>query len=117
MPDLETRFPQYAKAVKGLKAGSIAEPVEDEVGIHILRVDARTAAATDANFDEDAVRRAILEEKYPEAMKKYMSKLRQDAYIKISDSYRPIVSPLLFADERSSTTTATAPATKKSTKN
>jgi parvulin-like peptidyl-prolyl isomerase len=117
VPDLETRFPQYAKAVKGLKAGSIAEPVEDEVGIHILRVDARTAAATDANFDEDAVRRAILEEKYPEAMKKYMSKLRQDAYIKISDSYRPIVSPLLFADERSSTTTATAPATKKSTKN
>src|SRR6185436_12100203 len=57
-PDLETRFPKYAKAVKTLKAGGIADPIEDEVGIHILRVDARTAAATDANFDEDAVRRA-----------------------------------------------------------
>jgi len=114
-PDLETRFPKYAKAVKTLKAGGIADPIEDEVGIHILRVDARTAAATDANFDEDAVRRAILEEKYPDAMKKYMSKLRQDAYIKISDTYRPMVSPLLFADERTSTTTA--PAAKKSTKN
>jgi hypothetical protein len=35
-----------------------------------------------------------------------MTKLRSDAYIKISDSYRPVVSPLLFADERSETTPA-----------
>jgi hypothetical protein len=26
--------------------------------------------------------------------------LREDAYIKISDNYRPLVSPILFADER-----------------
>jgi peptidyl-prolyl cis-trans isomerase SurA len=110
--DLESKFPQYAKVVKGLKAGGIADPVEDEVGIHILHVDARTAAASDATFDEDAVRRAMLDENYPAALKKYMTQLRKDAYIKISETYRPLVSPLLFADERTSTT---APA--KSTKN
>lgn len=110
--DLESKFPQYAKVVKGLKAGGVADPVEDEVGIHILHVDARTAAASDATFDEDAVRRAMLDENYPAALKKYMTQLRKDAYIKISETYRPLVSPLLFADERTSTT---APA--KSTKN
>lgn len=99
--DLEKQFPQYAKAIKGLKTGGVADPVEDEVGIHILHVDERTAQGSDASFDEDAVRRAMLEENYPSALKAYMTKLRQDAYIKISETYRPIVSPLLFADERS----------------
>ena len=104
VPDLEARFPEYAKAVKTLKTGGVADPIEDEVGIHILHVDERTAAGTDAQFDEDAVRRAMLEINYPDALKKYMSKLRSDSYIKISETYRPIVSPLLFADERTTTT-------------
>jgi peptidyl-prolyl cis-trans isomerase SurA len=101
--DLEKQFPQYAKAISGLKAGGIADPVEDEVGIHILHVDERVAQASEASFDDDAVRRAMLEENYPSALKAYMTKLRADAYIKISDSYRPVVSPLLYADERSET--------------
>ena len=33
---------------------------------------------------------------------KFMTKLRQDAYIQITDSYKPIVNPILFADERKS---------------
>lgn len=110
--DLTTRFPKYAQAIKNLKAGQYAEPVEDDIGIHILRVDERTAAGTEANFDEDAVRRAMLEAAYPDALKKYMSKLRTDAYIKISDTYRPVVSPLLFADERTTSTTKTKQPTK-----
>jgi len=112
LPDLEARFPEYAKAVKGLKAGGVADPVEDDIGIHILHVDERTAVGSEAQFDEDAVRRALLEVNYPEALKKYMTKLRNDSYIKISETYRPIVSPLLFADERTTTTT-----TSKATKN
>jgi peptidyl-prolyl cis-trans isomerase SurA len=98
--DLEKQFPQYAKAIKGLKTGGVADPVEDEVGVHILHVDERTAQASDATFDEDAVRRSMLEVNYPDAIKKYMTKLRQNAYIKISEAYRPVVSPLLFADDR-----------------
>jgi peptidyl-prolyl cis-trans isomerase SurA len=114
--DLEKRFPQYAKAIKGLKTGGVADPVEDEVGIHILHVDERVAASSESTFDESAVRAAMLEANYPEAMKKYMTELRKNAYIKINDTYRPVVSPLLFADERSSTTAVPAkPA--KTTKN
>jgi peptidyl-prolyl cis-trans isomerase SurA len=109
--DLEKQFAKYATAIKGLKVGQVAEPIEDDLGVHILHVDARTAAETDAQFDEDAVRRAMLEVGYPDALKKYMVKLREDSYIKISDTYKPIVSPLLYADERA-TTTAT-----KTTKN
>jgi hypothetical protein len=111
--ELEKRFASYAKAISGLKAGQTADPVEDDIGIHILHVDERTAAGTDANFDEDAVRRAMLEIAYPDALKKYMTKLRSDAYIKISDTYRPVVSPLLFADERTTSTTTTPAKTTK----
>jgi parvulin-like peptidyl-prolyl isomerase len=99
--DLTKQYPQYAAAIKGLKAGQVAEPVEDEVGIHIQHVDERTAQASEATYDEEAVRRAMLDENFPTALKKYMATLRQDAYIKINESYRPVVSPLLFADERS----------------
>lgn len=103
--DLEKQYPKYAQAIKGLKAGQVAEPIEDEVGIHILHVDERTAQASEATYDEDAVRRAMLEQNYPAAIKQYMTKLRSEAYIKISDSYRPVVSPLLYADERSDAST------------
>jgi peptidyl-prolyl cis-trans isomerase SurA len=104
VPDLEKQYPAYATAIKGLKAGDIAEPFSDDIGIHIIRVDQRTAASSESTFDEDAVRRAIMEASYPDALKKYMTKLREDAYIKISETYRPIVSPLLFADDRAEKT-------------
>ena len=50
-----------------------------------LHIDGRSAASTESQFDEDAVRRAILDEKFPEAMKTYMAKLREDAYIKVNE--------------------------------
>ena len=34
-------------------------------------------------------------------MKTFMAKLREDSYIKLNDTYRPLVAPILFADERS----------------
>jgi hypothetical protein len=51
-------------------------------------------------FDEGAVRLAMMNEKVGAEQKKFMAQLREEAYIKISDTYRPIVSPILFADER-----------------
>ena len=51
-------------------------------------------------FDEGAVRLAMTNEKIVDEQKKFMKELREDAYIKISENYRPIVSPILFADER-----------------
>lgn len=93
--------PKFGAAIKDLKAGGISEPIEiDQVGIEILRVDERTAASSESFFDENAVRLAVMQERAPAEQKKFMSTLRQEAYIKINDEYRPIVSPILFADER-----------------
>lgn len=87
--------------LKGLKVGDVTAPIEiDQLGITILRVDQREQASSESVFDENAVRMAILSEKMPVEQKKFMSKLRNESYIKISDSYRPLVSPILFADER-----------------
>lgn len=93
--------PIFSKVLGSLKAGSITDPVEaDETGVSILRVDERTEASSDAMFDEGAVRLAMMNEKVGAEQKKFMAQLREEAYIKISDTYRPIVSPILFADER-----------------
>ncbi len=93
--------PRFAAAVKDLKVGGISEPVEiDQVGIEILRVDEKTQATSETFFDENAVRMALTMKRGPEQQKKYLADLRRDSYIKINDTYRPIVSPLLFAEER-----------------
>lgn len=82
------------------KVGGYTEPVEVVEGIHIIRIDAHQKASSESFFDENAVRMAIARERIPEGRKKFMTELRQDAYIKINDEYRPIVSPILFADDR-----------------
>ena len=90
----------FAEPLKNVKVGGISEPIELPEGIEILRVDERTNASSESFFDEKKVRETLTYEKLPEERKKYMSTLRGDAYIKISESYRPLVSPVLFADER-----------------
>jgi len=97
--------PKFAKALEGVKPGGYSEPIEiDDVGINILRVDERTAPSSDSKFDEQAVRMAMMSEAFPEAQKKYMAQLREDSYIKINDTYRPLVSPILYAQERTEKT-------------
>lgn len=92
--------------LKGVKVGEITAPFElDQMGMAILHVDDRKAASSESVFDEGAVRLAITQERAPLEQKKFMSKLREDALIRISDSYRPVVSPILFADERKEKTT------------
>ncbi len=84
-----------------VKPGGYTEPIViKDLGVLILRLDAREAASSESFFDEQAVRSAILQERFPEAQKKFFSTLRQEAYIKISDTYRPLVAPILFAEER-----------------
>jgi peptidyl-prolyl cis-trans isomerase C len=92
---------KFAAAIKNLKTGDVSAPIElDEVGIEILRVDAKTQASSESIFDENAVRMAITSKRAPVEQKKYMADLRKDSYIKISETYRPIVAPILFSDER-----------------
>lgn len=90
-----------ANAIKGVKVGDYAEPFDaDQLGVVILRVDEREAASNESVFDENAVRGSILAERQPSEQVKFFSKLRADAYIRISETYRPLVSPILFAEER-----------------
>lgn len=87
--------------LKATKIGDVTEPiVVKDLGVLILRVDSREAASSESFFDENAVRSAMLQENFPAAQKKFFISLREDAYIKISDTYRPIVAPILFAEER-----------------
>ena len=92
---------KLANNLKGLKAGDIAAPFEaDQLGMVILKIDSREKASDESVFDENSVRMAMMSERLPAEQKKFMTKLREDAYILITDNYRPIVNPILFADER-----------------
>jgi peptidyl-prolyl cis-trans isomerase SurA len=87
--------------LKGLKPGQVTDPIEVDEGLMILHLDERTGASTEAKFNEDDVRKAIMVERAPAEYKKYLMDLRKDSYIKISENYRAMVSPILFAEERS----------------
>ena len=92
---------KFIKALKGLQKGAVTDPIDlDDIGINILRIDDRTAASAEAYFDERNVRMAILAERLPARQKEYIAKLRENAYIKINEAYRPMVSPVLFQEER-----------------
>ena len=92
---------KIAKPLEGLKIGEYTAPIElEQLGIVILRVDERQAVSNESVFDERLVRMAILNESFPAEQKKFLAKLRDESYIKINETYRPVVSPLLFADER-----------------
>jgi len=112
--------PLLSGALKDVPVGSYTEPIAaDQVGVVILKVDAREKATTESYFDENAVRMAIVGERAPEEQKKFLASLRTDSYIKISDSYRPLVSPILFAEDRkekTETTPATTPDAKPASK-
>lgn len=89
------------KPIDGVKVGEITKPFDvEQLGVAILRIDERQQASSESVFDEQAVRMAILGEKFPGEQKKFMAKLREESYIKISDTYRPLVAPILFAEER-----------------
>jgi parvulin-like peptidyl-prolyl isomerase len=90
----------FAEPLKNVKVGGISEPIEVPEGIEILRVDERTNASAQSFFDEQEVRKELTVSKLPDERKKYLSTLRKEAYIKISEDYRPMVSPILFAEER-----------------
>ena len=90
--------------LKDVKAGDVTAPFDaDQLGVVILKVDARTQASNDSKFDENAVRLAMMAEQVPAEQKKFMASLREDSLIKISETYRPMVAPILFADERKET--------------
>jgi hypothetical protein len=101
-------FPDIVKsAMDGRNIGDYTNPIEaPDLGMIILRIDGREKATSESYFDESAVRMAILAERAPAATKEFMTTLRQDSYIKIGETYRPLVSPILYAEERKEKTAA-----------
>ncbi len=99
--ELDARF---AKPLENVKVGGISDPVEVVEGIEIFRVDERSKASSESFFDETEVRKAMTYEKLPEERKKYLATLRDEAYLKINDKYRPMVAPFLPVQERKAET-------------
>jgi len=92
VPDLR---PDIAGAVKDVKAGGVSDPLKTDEGYQILKVEARNAGSSVATFVENQVRGAMTEERIPKEREDYLQGLRNDAYVKIADTYRPLVEPLL----------------------
>jgi peptidyl-prolyl cis-trans isomerase SurA len=95
MPSLRD---DIAGAIKDVKAGNISEPLRSNDGYQIFRVDERTAASSAVTFNENQAREAITMERGAKQREDYLQNLRNEAYIKISESYRQTVAPFLKLD-------------------
>jgi parvulin-like peptidyl-prolyl isomerase len=81
--------------LKNVKVGAVTDPIRTPDGYQILRVDERTAAGTAAVFNDSQVRQAMLGERQPKEREAYLQNLRNEAFIKVTDTYRASVEPLL----------------------
>jgi peptidyl-prolyl cis-trans isomerase SurA len=100
LPELKQISEKFVAPIAATKVGGISEPVETVEGIEIFRVDDRKEASKDSYFDETEVRKAMTYEVIPAERKKYLVTLRGESYIKINDTYRPLVSPILSAEAK-----------------
>jgi peptidyl-prolyl cis-trans isomerase SurA len=82
-------------AIKNVPAGGVTEPIRTPEGWQILRIDARTPPGSTPTFNENRVREAMLMERQPKEREAYLENLRNEAFIKITDTYRAGVEPLL----------------------
>lgn len=98
IPELKRIDEKFVPVLAATKVGGISEPVETVEGIEIFRVDDRKDASKEAVFDESEIRNAMTMEVIPAERKKYLGTLRGESYIKINDTYRPLVSPILSAE-------------------
>lgn len=99
VPELKQINEKFVPALEKTKVGEFTDPIETVEGIEIFRVDERKVASSESVFDEREIRQAMTMEAIPAERKKFMSTLRDESYIKVNDTYRPIVSPILSADK------------------
>ena len=81
--------------LKDVKPGGVTEPIKTSEGYQILRVDARTPGGSTPTFNDNRVREAMLMERQPKERELYLQNLRNEAFIKVTDTYRAGVDPLL----------------------
>lgn len=81
--------------LKDVKAGGITDVIRTSEGYQILRVDARTPGGATPTFNDNRVREAMLMETQAKERESYLQNLRNEAFIKVTESYRASVDPLL----------------------
>lgn len=81
--------------LKDVKAGGVTEPIKTSDGYQILRVDARIPGGSTPTFNDNRVREAMLMERQPKERELYLQNLRNEAFIKVTDTYKAGVDPLL----------------------
>jgi peptidyl-prolyl cis-trans isomerase SurA len=86
---------ELTTALKDVKVGGISEPLRTPDGYQIIRVDERTPQGTTPTFNDNMVRQAMLAERQPKERDLYLQKLRNEAFIKVSETYSASVMPLL----------------------
>jgi len=93
--DFVTMAPSARVAGSVTKVGGVTDPLKTDEGYEVFRVEARNAGTNAAVFNENQVRGAMTEERVGKEREDYLQRLRNDAYVKIADTYRPSVEPLL----------------------
>jgi parvulin-like peptidyl-prolyl isomerase len=82
--------PEVTAAISTLQVGQVTEPIRFQDGFQIVRLDERKPAVV-RNYEdaevENAVGRMITMERAEEGRKKYLSRLREEAFIKINSAY------------------------------
>lgn len=86
---------ELMNALKDVKIGGVSEPIKVGDGYQIIRVDARTPGADTPTFNDSRVRQAILMDRQPKERETYLQNLRNEAFIKVTETYRAGVEPLL----------------------
>lgn len=113
VPDLRA---DLAAAIKNVQAGGVTDPIRTNEGYQILRVDERTPGSPTAEYNEMKVREMITMERRDKERTDYLTRLRKEAYIKISDNYKAALEPMLGLNTQPSAS-ASKPADKNSGKN
>ena len=82
-------------ALKDVKAGGVTDPIKLQEGYQIIRVDERIPGGNAPTFNDNRVREALLMERQPKERETYLQNLRNEAFIKVTETYRAGVDPLL----------------------
>ena len=93
--DIPSLREDLVAALKDVKAGGVTEPLRSSDGFQILRVDERIPAAATPTFNDNRVREAILGERQGKEREAYLQSLRNEAFIKVTEAYKPGLEPLL----------------------
>lgn len=82
-------------ALKDVKVGGVTDPIRTGEGYQILRVDGRTPGGSTPTFNDNRVREVMLGERQGKEREAYVQNLRNEAFIKVTDTYKAGVDPLL----------------------